>query len=721
MNRKKILFVVTLILTLNYYAQQPIYKDIPFWQDRSESYFLDDEKDLELSKIFIDRNDVIQILSSKGLMIPFKEKIVVDRSYHPMMEMSISGMEIYKNQFVYLTDKAVLSNAWAGKIYLNHNLPKAKCFAGGNDFNFLVGSNKGLQYMGKNNQQWSHTFNNGVELKAIKYDAGKNGYWILSKTSLSFFNPSLNKIIKKITGDDFTSFEVLKNGNEIVIGTNQGYKIFNKTTNKITESNNHLPWNELTSVTEIAGKLWFGSTQGAFMLRDDGKFNYYASRRWLADDHVKHITLGNDNTVLVLTSKGMSKILFDKITLEEKAEYFDKQVRLRHIRNGLNSENIVMSEPGNLSTGQMEDADNDGLWTSMYLGSQLFRYAVTKSDDAYQNVLESFDAIEKLFRLNNIKGFPSRSFERHGYYKEGDYHWREKDDPNWAWKGTTSSDEAIGHYFALSLVAEIIEDESVKKRAIQLIEDFTDHLIDNDLYLIDSDGKPTEWGRWNPSSVNGLPEDEGDRKLNSLNIISFLQAGYHFTGKEVYKKKAYELMEEFGYMENLLRPVQDIGKEYGWNHSDDEMYFLSFWYLYPYAFTKDLQSKYTEVMKDIWNIERPEKNGLWNFCYALTGANEFDLDESIWFLKEYPLDMISWTIKNSNRKDIELLPNNFREQTTKEVLPPDERPSYKHNTNFFVIDRNDGGGRIENSGDIFLLPYWMGRYLGVISEPQLKR
>ena len=54
MNRKKILFVVTLILTLNYYAQQPIYKDVPFWQDRSESFFLEDEKAVELSKIFID-------------------------------------------------------------------------------------------------------------------------------------------------------------------------------------------------------------------------------------------------------------------------------------------------------------------------------------------------------------------------------------------------------------------------------------------------------------------------------------------------------------------------------------------------------------------------------------------------------------------------------------------------------------------------------------------
>jgi hypothetical protein len=44
---------------------------------------------------------------------------------------------------------------------------------------------------------------------------------------------------------------------------------------------------------------------------------------------------------------------------------------------------------------------------------------------------------------------------------------------------------------------------------------------------------------------------------------------------------------------------------------------------------------------------------------------------------------------------------------------------YKHNTNMFEIDRN-GGGRSEYSGDLYLLPYWMGRYLGVISAPAKK-
>ena len=82
------------------------------------------------------------------------------------------------------------------------------------------------------------------------------------------------------------------------------------------------------------------------------------------------------------------------------------------------------------------------------------------------------------------------------------------------------------------------------------------------------------------------------------------------------------------------------------------------------------------------------------------------------------MDLIDWAIANSHRKDIVLLEPNFRNQTIKEVLPPDERPVKRHNANMFSLDRDRSNGVSEfSAGDIWLLPYWMGRYLGVISPP----
>jgi hypothetical protein len=390
-------------------------------------------------------------------------------------------------------------------------------------------------------------------------------------------------------------------------------------------------------------------------------------------------------------------------------------------------------ESGNFDTGRLSDSDNDGLWTTMYLAGEVFRYAVTKSEDALQNCRESMDAMERLFSINPVPGFPSRSFERSGYIERlGDpERWQHTNDPEWDWKSTTSSDEAIGHIFAYGVMAELM-DNDLKDRAIVLIDTLMGHIVRNDMYMVDFDGKPTTWGRWNPEYVNARPKMVGDRKINASNIIGMLQTAYHFTGKEKYKEKAFDLMDNHGYLDNLMWPMEKVAKapddaddwskmlSESWNHSDDEMYFVGYWGLYRYAFNDTLKTKFKEAIIDHWEIERPEKEGAWNIMTALTGTGEFDLEEAAWYLREHPMDMVAWEVLNSHRKDITFIAPNFREQTTKEVLPPDERRVQRHNANMFTLDGGRNGTEEYSAGDIWLLPYWMGRYLGVISAPQNK-
>ena len=725
--KQLVLLFAGMMLLSGINAQQPVYEDVPFWQDKSEYVFAPEGQELNMQKVLFDRNYVLQILTPSGLVKPNKITIVKQHLYRPLVDMNILDMKLYRGEYMYLTDKAVLSNAWAGTIYVPYELKGAKTFDGGADFDFLIGSDASLVYVDKTGVKSKVKLPKKSTLVDILFDKDYNGFWILSDNNLSFYDVKTGKLESKFDGSGFTAFTLMKNHSELTIASTNGYMIFDKGLNKVTKSNDKLPCIQLTSVNEIDGRLWFGSKDGAFMLKDDGKFNYYASRRWLPDNDVRYVAKGKGNSVLVLTSKGLATISFELMTLYDKAVLFEEQVRERHNRNGFNAK-FKMDIPGDLSSGTMTDSDNDGLWTSMYLAGEVFRYAVTKSPEAMENIRQSFDAMERLHYINPVKGFPSRSFERIGFKMHDTDRWHATKDGLWDWKGTTSSDEAIGHYFVFALIAELVDDADMKARAIKLIDEMTQHLVDHDFYFVDVDGKPTRWGRWNPDYVNQFPTSVGDRKLNSSNIIAFLQTGYHFTGKEIYKKKAYELMEKYGYLENALRPMTEIGKvtegdehakdlSDAWNHSDDEMYFLSYWYLYPYAFNNELKQQFKEAIKDHWLMEKPEKDALWNFCYAMTGADDFDLEGAAWWMREFPLDLIDWTIKNSQRKDIELLPENFREQTTKEVLPPDERPMYKHNTNMFRIDGGSNGSREYSAGDIYLLPYWMGRYLGVISAP----
>jgi hypothetical protein len=369
----------------------------------------------------------------------------------------------------------------------------------------------------------------------------------------------------------------------------------------------------------------------------------------------------------------------------------------------------------------------------MYLAAETFRYAVTKSDEALQNVRESLEAMEREYTVNQLNtGFPSRSFDRHGYNSH-DKPWRQSPDPEWDWKSTTSSDEAIGHIFAFGAIAELVPVPEIKNKAVLLIDTLMSHILKNNYYMIDWNGKPTQWGRWNPEYVNMRPENVGDRKICASNITAMLQTAYHFTKKEKYKTAIISLMKEHGYLTNLMRPMKSVGmapenadelsKELSdqWNHSDDEMYYCGYWGLYRYALNDTLKAKYKTAIIDHWEIERPEKEGLWNIMTAIVGKPEVDLKEAVWYLQEYPLDLINWNVKNSQRKDIEFIAPNFRKQTIKEVLSPKELPISRHNSNRFDLDENGRGGSENSAGDIWLLPYWIGRYFGVISETGIKK
>ena len=714
---------------------QPVHQDYPFWQDYSVKFYAQPTDGVLLSA-YSDRNNVIKILTDKGLTQPYDGhflyhgKLQPDGTYRPLKNKKISAIGVYEQQFVFLDDKTVLSNSWAGKLFSKHQLPNARLFEGGANFTFLVSDGKSLVLTNDSKQLWQGNLPSDEALQ-IHYQASTNTFWVLGRQGL--YTLQNNLLTKVFNGNNLTTFTISSNHQKVIIGTTDGYLEWDIASKKqIGDIHKKLPWTEITAVSCIGDKVWFGTTNGAFALRTDGKFDYYNGERWLPNNQVVHISEGPNQSVLVLTKGGLGQICFKKMTLHEKAMYYEQQVRGRHIRNGFNA-SLTHMEKGNIGTGYLADSDNDGLWTSMYLGGEVYRYAVTKDPEALQNCREAFDAMERLYSVNPVKGFPSRSYERSGLISQlaDPERWQHSADPEWDWKATTSSDEAVGHIFAFGAMAELIDDPSLKQRAIVLIDSLMGHIVQNNYYLIDYDGKPTTWGRWSPEYVNAMPKNVGDRKITSSNIVAMLQTAYHFTKKEIYKEKAFELMHKHGYFENLMRPMKEIGsapddadalsKELsdGWNHSDDEMYFVCYWGLYRYAFNDTLKAHFKEAIVDHWQIERPEKEGAWNIFTALTGVENFDLKEAVWYLQEHPLDLIDWAIANSHRKDIEKLAPNFRNQTIQEVLPPDERPVQRHNANMFNLDRKGGNGTSEHSaGDIWLLPYWLGRYLGVISEPK---
>ena len=445
-----------------------------------------------------------------------------------------------------------------------------------------------------------------------------------------------------------------------------------------------------------------------------GSLEYFCGKRWLPDDHVTGIGFENDgNVIWIETPKGYSRIEYRLMTLAEKSKAFVERVRARHVRHGLTADSILQT-PGDLSTNRTVSSDNDGLWTQMYVAAEAFRYKVTGESDARANARQGFEAMLRLEEITGIPGFHARSFIKVGEdVQPQDGEWHDTADGKWRWKGDTSSDEIVGHYFGYAVYYDLVADEAEKQKIRGVVTRMTDHILNNNYQLIDVDGKRTRWGWWGPEEIWADPDETG---LRALHILSHLRVALHITGSPRYEQAYNELISKHRY--HLLTRNQKVNYPGRVNHSDDELAFLSYYPLFNYETDPKLREVYVQSLERSWQVERPERNPLWNFIYAVgSGGKEFDRSEALLTLKQIPMDQISWAVANSHRLDVPIdnLNDRFDRKQALTVLPYDELPMSKWNGNPYRLDGGNGG-RSEGDGVYFLLPYWMGRYHKLIDD-----
>lgn len=694
--------------------------DKPFIQAVSLKYPLENSlKGSVLKKIVADYNDNVYVLADKGVYRTCDDRLIKDIRYTPLADKVPVDITIQEKtgHLYYLYTDHLLSNAYAGKPYVKLPAGKYDLFAVNSTGKILLaGTNMFAIYSGEGVKESSAAYHTPLAVYAYL-----NEFYVL--TSVGIYKLVGDKIKLLHKGKELSA--ITFHNDDIIVGTPRGYYGVHRITGDSTGTlKEKLPVPQIRALHTANGKICAGTNAGGFMQEEKDKYRYYASRRWLDDDHVKGLTSDKAGNLFFLTANAVNEIRFTPQTLAQKTTYFQDKIRKRHIRYGFIA-NVTFKNPGDVSTAQMTDTDNDGLWSAFYLGSQAFRYGVTADKDAQRYAWEAFEAFERIISINPLKGFPARTFERKGFKHSDPSRWHDSQEEGWEWKGTTSSDEFVGYIWVAAVMHQMVaKTKEEKLRVAAFIDQILTHIIDNDYYFVDADGKPTLWGRWNPSYINSFPESVGDRRLGSTTIIAGLQLGCALTGKQRYKTEAEKLMKQHGYLRNIQLPYNnikatpgvthlgvDLGSG-GWNHSDDEMAFLTYWVLYHYAFDSGLREKYRQAILDHWEIERPEKNAVWNLIsFGTIGV--YDNAATLWHLREFPMDLVRWDIRNSHRKDIQLLAPNFRNQFTSELLPPSEKPIQRHNANAFILDGGERG-MTELAGDEYLLPYWMARYLKVI-------
>ena len=136
---KKTLFIIAMILLIIDLVAQT-YIDQPFYQDHADKYKLNHLADsIILLGVESDRNHAIKIISSDGILHPYDGQLRQDLQYRPMGDMDIVDIGKHKYQFVFLTNKALISNANGGRMYIEHKIERPKFFIGADFSNLIVG------------------------------------------------------------------------------------------------------------------------------------------------------------------------------------------------------------------------------------------------------------------------------------------------------------------------------------------------------------------------------------------------------------------------------------------------------------------------------------------------------------------------------------------------------------------------------------------------------
>lgn len=715
-----------------------VYEDLVFLQESHKGFKIsDDALENNVRDIALDQSDNVWVATANGVF----KKEHNSKIWTPIIKGKQKGpsysIEIDNSGTVWM-------GAWDG-VYKFENNKLSKVDGLQAPIAILCKSDEGMYalgphgiWLGKNDKWVVKNYKIARSVQDAKSDsegglliATDVGLYHCNNEKTTLFQDDSELISCYLKGFDFDS------SGEIWLGGLGGVTIHNGIEKLgILTPKEGIPSVHVNSVTKAPdGTMWIGSDVGVVRYYKNGSHSLRFSKRWLLDDKVQNVAFDKQGTAWIATEQGVSAIRKREMTLESKEDFFYNALMERHIREPWIAHVTALNKPGDITTSRDTDDDNDGQYTSMYLAMEAIKYEVTGDESTKTKARKALDFLIKLQTITETDGFFARTIVpidwNHVHDKNRSYdqkqlaealinevrfkpvekRWHKSTDGKWLWKGDTSSDEMCGHMAAYYFFYEHVADQDEKIMVSDHVKKIMDNLIENDFNLIDLDGKHTYWGVWSPNKLNRDPDWAPEKGINSLELLSYLKLVYHMTKDKKYQKIYLNLINKEGYLENAKRIITSNP---AWNtYIDPELLFLTFPPLFKYEENLDLLNAYEELI-DIWYQKfRKDESPFYNFMYTYLRGKSYDLDKSIFFLQDTPLDLIDWKIDHSKRDDImhsrypvlEVLQTNV-------LVPPSERETVRWDKNPWRL--TGGNPYMEREPVFWLLPYWLGKYIEVI-------
>jgi len=719
-----------------------VYQDVPFVQEFHDAYKISNNpSDNEVRSIVVDQESNIWIATASGIF--FKKSGI--REWEPIITGAARGPAY---SVVVNTNGEVLLGVWDGIYrYSNHLLkkeegvkPPISVICNDGNGNYALGPYGIWRF---NNNKWEQQEYAIARTVRDAVTDDKGNLWVATDAGLyqcKDGKATLYQDVSELISCNVRTVSTDPSGN-IWAGVMGGVSVRDgEHLIKNLTAKEGIPSVWVNCIRQSPdGLMWVGTDIGVVRYAKDGTHSLRFSKRWLTDNKVNGVAFDAKGNAWIATANGVSEIKRQMMTLEDKEKNFYSQLMKKHMRDPWTCGILRLAIPGDTASWRNSDDDNDGEYTGGYLAMESFRYAVTKEADAKIKARKAFEFLKYLQTVTGTEGFFARSIVPVSWpkvndanrtytdkqiaeelvkdprYKPVEQRWRKSKDGKWLWKGDTSSDEMDGHMMGYFFYYEFAAGEEEKVLVRDHVKKIVDYLMKNNYNFIDIDRTHTHWGVWSPDQLNRDPDWASERSINSLELQAYLKFAGHITGDDKYEKEYLRLIEKEGYMDNIAHLNS---KNPAWQiYFDRTMEGYLFPILLKYETDPKLHEFYSKLI-DEWMANQPAgENLINNLTYAIATGKNVNVNQTVDFLKDAPLDLVDWTIDHTLREDVQVVRSPILEEVQISELPPASiRSTVRWDKNPWAAVQGDPQQVREPV--FWLWPYWMARYLGIIQAPK---
>ncbi|NLN92453.1 MAG: hypothetical protein GX130_03960 [Candidatus Hydrogenedens sp.] len=410
------------------------------------------------------------------------------------------------------------------------------------------------------------------------------------------------------------------------------------------------------------------------------------------------------------------------LSLHEKAAVFQYDMETRFLLNGQALCKLRHPEKeGDPITYNMPD---NCYMTGIYLGTLSMKYAVTGKEQDRAAALQSLEALHLLSSVSGVPGLWARAALPAEQPVGDDGIWRPSADGLYQWRGDVSTDQVCGAIFGFALAYDLIADEEQKARIAATTSALVEHVLNNRMRIRDVDGKPTQWGRYDPKYASRI------EPLNALLWLQALKVAAHTNASgEMEKLYRFWAMDQ-GYAKSALKARRSLNPLLKGivNHSDDVLLFLGYFPLLVFEEDPEIRPLYLQSVDRSWKGDgkfpgvSPEANPVYTFIAARFAGESTGLQDAVNTLRWFPFDM-KWNQDTRQRYEEYFqysltMPIQSPEPVEGQIYPIDRRMrtwSAWVQDPYHEAGTRDSDSRMEYNGHDYLLAYWMGRYYEFIS------